>query len=186
MSKVRDFDKTALVIGILSSLEEERENLLSALRNEFGDILISTPAMPFPYTDYYDREMSRHPVRYFILFRNLINPQTLADIKIKTNSIEHLFENEAGRRINIDPGIMSLSNFILATGKDRSHRIPLQNGIYGEVTLIYQDHDYQRLPWTYADYASEEVKSILKSFRDSYRQLLRQEKNFSSNFQNEL
>ncbi len=173
MATARPFEKTALVIGILSSYEEKRKELIQRLTDEFGPVLIETPAMDFPYTDYYDKEMSGHPVRYFIMFRTLINPSELAKIKIKTNEIEHFFENSSGRRINIDPGIMSLANFILATCKDRSHRIPLSEGVYGEVTLIYQDKDYQILPWTYADYASPEVREILRSFRMSYRLLLR-------------
>ncbi|MBR0521438.1 MAG: DUF4416 family protein [Spirochaetales bacterium] len=38
---------------------------------------------------------------------------------------------------------------------------------------MYQDHDFQRLPWTYADYSSDEVRSVLRSFRSRYRELLR-------------
>jgi len=173
MATTRPFEKTALVIGILSSAEERRNELISVLTKEFGPILFETEAADFPYTDYYDKEMGGHPVRYFIMFEKLISPDQLADIKIRTNEIECIFKNEAGRRINIDPGVLTLSNLILATCKDRSHRIPLAHGVYGEVTLIYQDKDFQRLPWTYADYASDEVKTILRTFRTAYRSLLK-------------
>lgn len=150
-------------------MEEQRDVLLEKLTKEFGPIEKISETMPFPYTDYYDAEMSGHPVRYLLFFKNLVDPSTLADIKTKTNQIEHDFANEAGRRINIDPGILSLANFILATCKDRSHRVPLSKGIYAEVTLIYQDRNFQRLPWTYADYSSDEVKAVLRDFRDSYK-----------------
>lgn len=172
MAQAKDFKNTALVIGILSTLEEERDILIEKLTEQFGPIEQISPTLPFPYTDYYDKEMSGHPVRYLILFKNLVNPQNLAEIKTKTNEIEHFFENQAGRRINIDPGILSLANFILATCKDRSHRVPLSMGIYAEVTLIYQDHDFQRLPWTYADYSSDEVKAVLRDFRTAYKSKL--------------
>lgn len=173
MATAREFEKTALVIGILSTDEEERSVLLEKLTGEFGPIAQVSETMPFPYTDYYDSEMSGHPVRYLILFENLISPDQLADIKTKTNELEKLFANDAGRRINIDPGILSLANFILATCKDRSHRVPLSKGVYAEVTLIYQDHDFQRLPWTYADYSSEEIKAALRDFRTAYKSKLR-------------
>lgn len=174
MATACEFEKTALVIGILSSLEEKREELFSLLEENFGPVFKVSPTMDFPYTDYYDREMSGHPVRYLIMFRNLINPSELSDIKTRTNELEKIFANEAGRRINIDPGILSLHNFILATCKNRSHRIPLTKGVYGEVTLIYQDKDFQRLPWTYADYSAENIKEILKDFRLSYKTLTKE------------
>ena len=117
--------------------------------------------------------MGGRPVRYLLLFRNLIDPSALADIKTLTNELEKQFSLDGNRRINLDPGTLSLANLVLATCKDRSHRSALKDGIYGETTLIYQDHDFQRLPWTYADYSSDEVRSILRSFRARYRELLK-------------
>lgn len=172
MAVARKFEKCALVIGILSSLEEKRDELLNLLEKDFGPILHVSRTLDFPYTDYYDKEMSGHPVRYLIMFSNSVDPALLADYKMCTNEIEHVFENEAGRRINIDPGVLSLSNFVLASCKNRSHRIALKSGVYAELTLIYQNKDFQCLPWTYADYASEEVKEILRFFRTEYKSRL--------------
>ncbi|MCR5760412.1 MAG: DUF4416 family protein [Sphaerochaetaceae bacterium] len=174
MAVAREFEKTALVVGVLSSLEEERESLLSCLTSAFGPIKAITPTLDFPFTDYYDDEMGGHPVRYLILFEKLIDPSSLPSIKIKTNEMEKLFKGKGtGRPINIDPGILTLANLILATCKDRSHRIPLSQGVYGEVTLIYQNKDFQALPWTYADYASEGVKLHLRVFRELYKSMIR-------------
>lgn len=173
MATAYEFEKCALVIGILSSLEERREELISLLEENFGPVSEVSETKDFPYTDYYDQEMSGHPVRYLIMFENLINPGELANIKTRTNELEKNFANEAGRRINIDPGILSLHNLILATCKNRSHRIPLAKGVYGEVTLIYQDKDFQKLPWTYADYAADDIRKILKDFRLKYKEIAR-------------
>ena len=174
MATAKSFTKCALVVGILSSYEEGREELLQMLEKEFGPLETQSPVMDFPYTDYYDDEMGGRPVRYLLLFRNLVDPACLASFKILTNSMEKHFSFPDGRRrINIDPGILSLSSFILATCKDRSHRIPLRDGVYGETTLIYQDKDFQRLPWTYADYSSDEVRAVLRDFRTRYRDLLK-------------
>lgn len=180
MALARPFEKCALVIGVLSTAEDRREQLFAQLEAKFGKIALASPVMAFPYTNYYDGEMGGHPVRYLLLFDALIDPSTLAAIKTWTNALELEYSNpkaEAqGRKINLDPGILSLSSFILATCKDRSHRIPLQAGIYAETTLIFQDKDFQRLPWSYADYSSDEVKAILRSFRDFYRKKLKSEK----------
>lgn len=174
MATARPFDKCALVMGVLSSYEEQREALFETLEKHFGEILLVSPTMDFSFTDYYDSEMGKRPVRYLLMFKDFVDPQNLADIKTLTNTLEKSFAFDNGnRRINLDPGILSLSSFILATCKDRSHRIPLRNGIYAETTLIYQDKDFQRLPWTYADYSSDEVKASLRQFRDQYRQMLK-------------
>ncbi len=177
MATAREFQKCALVVGVLSTVEDRRKDILKALEKEFGPIEAQSPVLDFPYTDYYDGEMGGRPVRYLLLFRNLIDPSALADITTKTNEMELSYADGNGnRRVNLDPGTLSAANFILATCKDRSHRIALRNGIYAETTLIYQDHDFQALPWTYAYYRSEEVKAILRNFRTAYRNLLKEKK----------
>ena len=175
MATAREFQKCALVVGVLSTIEDKREEIILNLENEFGPIETTSPVLDFPYTDYYDSEMGRRPVRYLLLFENLVDPSALADIKTETNEIEKSFADENGnRRVNLDPGTLSLANFILATCKDRSHRIPIKDGIYGETTLIYQDRDFQALPWTYADYRSDDVRTILRNFRDIYRKKIKE------------
>ncbi len=180
MALAKAFEKCALVIGVLSTAEEKREELFDRLEAKFGKIALASPVLDFPYTDYYDAEMGGRPVRYLLMFETLIDPSTLAAIKTWTNALEMEYASQdavaQGRKINLDPGILSLASFILATCKDRAHRIPLRDGIYAETTLIYQDKDFQRLPWSYADYCSEEIKEILKSFRTFYKNLLKEQK----------
>ncbi len=174
MAQAREFQRCALVIGVLSTLEEQHDRLVSVLTDHFGPVEASSPVMEFSYTDYYDAEMGGRPVRYLLMFHDLIDPSSLADIKTLTNGLEKEFTADGGgRRVNLDPGTLSLANLILATCKDRSHRIPLRDGIYGETTLIYQDHDFRSLPWTYADYSSGEVRAVLRSFREKYRSILK-------------
>lgn len=177
MALAAPFGRTALVIGILSSAEERREELFSCLEKSFGPIRKVSKTYDFSFTDYYDAEMGKRPVRYVLLFENLIDPACLSEIKLKTNELEILFEDPSGegqgRKINIDPGLLSLSNFILATCKDRSHRIPLQSGIYGETTLLYKDKDFQALPWTYADWKSDELRAVLRDFRSEYKGMIK-------------
>lgn len=175
MATARDFKRRALVMGVLSSMEERREDLLATLEGEFGPIEGQSRPEDFIYTDYYDREMGRRPVRYLLLFRNLVDPSSLADIKARTNALEGRYADLNGRRVNLDPGILSLASLILASCKDRSHRIPLRDGVYAETTLIYQSHDFQALPWTYADYGSDSLRAVLRQFRETYKALLKKE-----------
>ncbi|MDT3390492.1 MAG: DUF4416 family protein [bacterium] len=174
MAQAREFQRCALIMGVLSTSEDRHDGIISLLEEHFGPVEMFSPVMDFSFTDYYDGEMGGRPVRYLLLFRNLVDPSDLAGIKILTNSLEKQFVSEnGGRTVNLDPGILSLASLILASCKDRSHRIPLRDGVYAETTLIYQNHDFQALPWSYADYSSDAVRAVLRSFRDKYREILK-------------
>jgi hypothetical protein len=71
---------------------------------------------------------------------------------------------------------MLLSRFILATGKDFSHRIYIGCGIYADLTLIYSKDGFQTLPWTYPDYAHPLFCEYLETVRNKYRIVLKKYK----------
>jgi hypothetical protein len=79
------------------------------------------------------------------------------------------------RPINIDPGLLELGKFLLATTKDQAHRIYLRDGIFAEVTLRYHAGAFEPWPWTYADYRQPCVHEFLLQAREYYRQRLREE-----------
>ena len=62
----------------------------------------------------------------------------------------------------LDPGLLLPTRFVLASGKDFTHRIYLAKGIYADLTLIYTRGVFQRLPWTYPDYAGEILLGFLQ------------------------
>jgi hypothetical protein len=70
--------------------------------------------------------------------------------------------------VNIDPGYLSQAHLILATGKGYTHRPYLRNGIYADLTLIYQGKKFRSLPWTYPDYADEKQLAMLEVIRARY------------------
>jgi len=108
--------------------------------------------------------------RIFIFFENLINPDAIADIKLKTDELEKQHLNEhGGRKINLDPGYLDAAKLVLATTKDFSHKIYLRDGIYAEVTLIYSGKGYQSLPYTFPDYKSEEYQEVFKAARKVFK-----------------
>ena len=165
MGQIGNFQKEKLVIPVLSTLPEVREVLLRLLTDSFGPIDYESPLLDFNYTDYYTPEMGQNIKRFFLSFRDLVDPEKLAEIKIETNRLEDSLALGGLRRINLDPGLLCLSRFVLATTKENAHRIPLQRGIFGEITLIYRNKEFQPLPWTYPDYASQEYRRILNEIR---------------------
>ena len=54
-------------------------------------------------------------------------------------------------------------------GSTAQNPFALRDGIYAETTLIYRNHDFQCLDWTYADYRSDGIRSVLRDFRDTYK-----------------
>jgi len=163
----KEYDDVMLIMGVLS-VKGFPASLKSELEADFGPIAEVTEPFPFSFTDYYVPEMGDNIMRFFIRFERPIKPDELAAIKTKTNEIEKKYRDESGRKINLDPGTLSDSNLILATTKNRSHRIAIGENLYAELTLIYQNHGYQSFSWTYADYKSEKVTDILLSFRSEF------------------
>ena len=155
------FSVFAPAAGILN----ETINRLSAL---YGQPDFVSEQIRFDYTDYYNSEMGQVLVRRFLSMEKLIRPEALPDIKLATNKIEKESAVDGRRLVNIDPGYLSQAHLILATGKGYSHRPYLRDGIYADLTLIYQGKKFCSLPWTYPDYADEKQLSMLSAIRSRY------------------
>jgi hypothetical protein len=109
--------------------------------------------------------------RQFISFETPITPDRLSEIKQTTNRLEQKCLNDTGGRlINIDPGLVSLANLILASTKNFSHRLYLGQGIFGEVTMLYENKTFVPLRWTYPDYQRVDVIGFLLRVRDSLKE----------------
>ncbi len=163
-----------LVVAMLAPREEWFDRAEAALAERFGPVDYRSASIPFDYTRYYAPELGDTILRRFAAFAPLIDPGTLADVKVWTNALEQAWAADGGtRRINLDPGYMTLAKLVLATTKDHSHRIYLAQGIYAEVTLTYRNRDWHPCPWTYPDYRSEAYRHILHDIRALLAQQLR-------------
>ena len=148
--------------------------LLHAMEAELGPADFISDPFPFTETDYYDTELGTPIQRRILAFEALIAPVRLVDIKLALNELETQYTRPDGtRRVNVDPGILSLERLVLATGKEFTHRIYLGRGIWADLTLLYQRGGWQSLPWTYPDYAGERVQAILSRIRSAYKAKLR-------------
>jgi hypothetical protein len=139
------------------------------LEKHFGKIDFESNALPFIYTDYYQKELGRDLKRRFVSVGQLINPADLYKIKIYTNKIEKRLSKNGCRLINIDPGYLDLAKLALASTKDYCHRIYLNKGIFAEITLVFQGKTFKPLGWAYPDYRSEDYISIFNEMREIYK-----------------
>jgi len=159
---------TGILYTDVSYLEKTKEILIDF----FGPTLIETSPFQWNYSDYYKRELGSQIMRTFIFFRNPINPEDIVDIKLKTNSIEDSMSVNGKRKINLDPGYLTLSNVVLATTKNYSHRIYLGKGIYGEVTLVYKDKTFIPHIFTYPDYQEKNCIEMFMKAREMLKDIL--------------
>lgn len=172
MGTEKSFTREKLVVGMLISREELRDEVERRLCSAYGPMDLVKGPFPFDFTDYYDEEMDRPIMRWFYSFRDPVDPSRLADIKLFTNRLEEELAREGKRKVNLDPGLLALSRFVLATTKDNAHRIPLREGIFAEVTLLYRRKDFEVLEWTYPDYRSRTNRDVLREIRELYKKNL--------------
>jgi hypothetical protein len=157
-----------LVIGLIMQDRALFEPLAVELSAGYGPVDIVSSWMPFDYTTYYEPEMGTPLYRRLLAYKNLIDQDNLAEIKLTTNRLEQTVLQNGRRRVNIDPGYLLYERFVLASGKNFTHRIYIGSGIYADLTLIYQRGGFEKLPWTYPDYADEPMLAFLTQVRNKY------------------
>ncbi|MDJ0913114.1 MAG: DUF4416 family protein [Desulfobacterales bacterium] len=174
MSRPQPPKPAKLVVGLFMQDRQLLKPVVQNLCEQHGLIDIVSPWLAFDFTTYYAKEMGAPLFRRMLAFKNLIAQTDLADIKLHTNNVENKFARQSNRQVNIDPGYMLLERFVLASGKNFTHRIYIGQQIYADLTLIFQKGAFQSLPWTYPDYADESMLVFLGRVRRKYIEDLRQ------------
>ena len=52
MAEAREFQRCALIIGVLSTLESQHDRLIAILEDNFGPVDMHSPVLDFSFTDY--------------------------------------------------------------------------------------------------------------------------------------
>lgn len=173
MSTPNDSDDVKLISSLFSSERDLIDKVILEMEELFGSIDTISPWLFFDRTRYYEKEMGWPLHRRFITFKGLICPEELPSKKLTTNKIEKSYSNDEKRRINIDPGYISLERLILATGKNYTHRIYLSKGIYADLTLVFHKGSFSPLEWTYRDYSDPGVIKFFNDQREKYKNQIR-------------
>ena len=176
MSQPETSDDVKLIMSLFSPEKAIVESVMEQLPDIYGETDWISPEVFFDRTRYYEKEMGWPLYRRFLSFKNLIPPEMLVDVKLKTNGIEKTYLNGQQRRINIDPGYISLERLVLATGKNYIHRIYLREGIYADLTLVFKRGGFVPLDWTYPDYADPKMIDCFNIIRSQYLEQLRKGK----------
>ena len=170
MGQVFDFEKEKLIVGVIYNDAEIYERAVAMLTEAFGEIDGESERFSFSreFSDYYDEELGGEGQRVIFSFKETVDPSRQAEIKMATNEMERVLSEEGNRKINLDPGFINHGRLMLATTKKAGFRIPLENGIYTELTLFWAKGEWHKLPWSYRDYQSERVQKFLTETRKRY------------------
>jgi hypothetical protein len=146
-------------------------NLRAELVEHFGPVDYETEPLPFDHTDYYGPELGRPLLRRLLGFERLQPLDGLRGMKLWTNTLEvRQSRADDRRRVNLDPGLMTLERLLLASGKNFTHRVYLGSGIWADLTLIYNKRQgWIVLPWTFPDYAAPAMLERLTALRALYK-----------------
>lgn len=164
--------RAKLFAGILASSDSHMDAAVLALEKKYGEIDFKTVKIPFDHTDYYNA-IGKNLFRVFISFRKLIKRENIVKVKLYTNGLEKKVSGKDRRRINIDPGYLTLSNVFLATCKDFFHRVYLSDGIYLENEYRYVAKHLEPWDWTYPDYRTREYMDFFHNLRRIYAKQLK-------------
>jgi len=167
---MRRTEMVNLVMFIFSSYIDYRfTELEPILEKEFGDIDYLSRTLDFDkYTYFYNEEMGHKLQGKLVSFVHLIHPSELAEIKLKTNKLEMDFAVEGKRKINIDPGYIHHTQFVLASTKHWANRIYIGRGINAEVTLMFLNGAFRPLEYTYPNYKDKDYIDELSKIRELY------------------
>jgi len=176
MAKLRQAEPSLLVSALFSRHLDALAFGRVELERHFGPVAFSSLFYDFNHTAYYEREMGPGLRKHFLAFQTLIKPNWLPTAKLLAIEIERqcacLGQFPEARPLNIDPGLLTLGKFVLATAKDQAHRIYLGEGVFAEVSLRFEHGNYVPWPLTYADYRQPCVLEFMKQARTLYRERL--------------
>jgi len=180
MGQTRQAEPVKLFVGMLSAYPGAFADAESSLADTLGPVDLRSDLFAHEFTEYYRDEMGQPLVRYFASFDRLIAPGELAGVKHLAGEVESRMadggEWPVARPVNLDPGYITPAKLVLASTKDYSHRIYLDDGVYGEVTLLFRHGAWRQFEWTYPDYRTPEYHDFFTRVRE---RLLEQRRSLS-------
>jgi hypothetical protein len=170
------------VLGVLAAFSRHAEALewarCQAVR-EWGPPALVSPVFAFVETRFYDASMGPELQKQLLAFERLMDPAELAARKLRANEWEDECRAQHAwpepRPVNLDPGYLTEAKLILASTKDRDHRIYLEHGIFAEGTLYFHHGQWCARPWTYPDYQRSDYHQFFTVCREYLRTRYRSE-----------
>ncbi len=166
------FPPARLFCGCFSAFPDLLAGIGPRLEALWGPIARRSAPLEFPDTRLYAPAMGRGLTRIFYVFGGLFPQDCLPAAKRAACALEEEIAREASwpvpRPINLDPGLVSEGRLVLASTKDRGHRLPRADGVYEEITLLFFEGAFQPLLWTYPDFRAPDVRAFFEQVRAEF------------------
>lgn len=164
------------IVAIFSRHEDALDWAMQKIADHWGRVALVSPRFEHGETKYYEAEMGSGLRKQFLVMDAVYDPARLPQCKLQSNAWE-IELAESGRYpetrpVNLDPGYVTLSKLVLASAKDRMHRIYMADGIYAEECLYFLDGAWQPRPWTYPDYQRQDFQDFFLQAREQLKQRL--------------
>ena len=173
MAAIQPHRPVLLILAAFSRHAEALDWAKQTAEDAWGKIALTSDRFDHRETIYYEPTMGPDLKKTFFAFDSLIDPAKLVECKETTNRWEedyqHLARHAEPRPLNLDPGYLTEAKLILATTKDRDHRIYLNRGIYAENTLYFHHGAWCPRPWTYPDYQRPDYHQFFQQCREYLR-----------------
>jgi hypothetical protein len=116
-----------LVVAAFSRHADALAGARQLLERAFGPVGLAGEPYPFDQTAYYGPTMGLDLRKQLLAFRDLVAPELLAEVKMRTNALERELPSAGAwpepRPLNLDPGLLALGKFLLATTKGLQGRV---------------------------------------------------------------
>ena len=171
---------TLQLVAIFSRHWQALDGARQQITAAWGEIALESPRFDHSETSYYQAEMGPGLSKQFLILDRFYDPGQLPQSKLQSNRWEAELaasgEYTEERPVNVDPGYLTLTKLVLASDKDRAHRIYMADGIYAEECLYYLDQRWQARPWTYPDYQRADFQAFFVAAREWLKRKVAAEK----------
>ena len=182
MADIRFVEPVVRICAVITRHDQARRWAIDRLTESWGPCVLASELIPFEAGGFYTPTMGTDLKKVLLATAGFCDPGELADWKHQTNLWETQYAEESShpqsRPLNLDPGYMSQAKLVLATTKDRDHRVYLRDGMFAEVTLTYVGKKWQHHRWTYPSYRTEAVAQFANQCRELLRQHLQETRQF--------
>ena len=170
----REAPPAYLFFGVFTGFHDLFAQARRLIEERFGPLHPrgESPVYPFPETRAYRTTMGERLQRRFFVVAEPWRQDSLAAVKHASLEMEQAIARSGSfpvaRPINIDPGLINDCRVILASTKDHAHRLYRGEGIWEEITLVFQGGAYRPLPWTYPDFRNPEYAAHFAPIRERH------------------
>ncbi len=156
MAQFKTHRPVLLITAAFSRYPEAIDWARACCERHWGPVALASEYFEFSETPYYEKTMGPNLRKCFFAFQRLIDPSRLIACKQESNAWEEQCRREHDwpelRPLNLDPGYLTEAKLVLASSKDRDHRLYLGDGVFAEQTLYYHRGVWRPREWTYPNY----------------------------------